>query len=187
MEERIPLKREKRTLRGNPEIDEGDEEDSGKNSRIEEERVDKERQPLFASVPSWLSPGGGGAFRGHWIAVRLRSDSVWTPSKSRVTASCKDKERSTRQRTSTSVRSRSVMVKSGGRRGEQRTSDCGPTSVGFGVVRHRKVGSLLASRSSLPTSLPRPSPKRVVDRVGRTNQKEAQTKTRKVGCFRGGW
>ena len=123
----------KGNLRGNPEIDEGDEEDSGKNSRIEEERVDKERQPLFASVPSWLSPGGGGAFRGHWIAVRLRSDSVWTPSKSRVTASCKDKERSTRQRTSTSVRSRSVMVKSGGRRGEQRTSDCGPTSVGFGV------------------------------------------------------
>ena len=61
MEERIPLKREKSNLRGNPEIDEGDEEDSGKNSRIEEERVDKERQPLFASVPSWLSPVGGGS------------------------------------------------------------------------------------------------------------------------------
>jgi hypothetical protein len=49
MEERIPLKREKRTLRGNPEIDEGDEEDSGKNSRIGEERVDKERH--LCSLP----------------------------------------------------------------------------------------------------------------------------------------
>ena len=125
-------------------------------------------------------------FRGHWIAVRLRSDSVWTPSKSRVTASCKDKERSTRQRTSTSVRSRSVMVKSGGRRGEQRTSDCGPTSVGFGVVRHRKVGSLLASRSSLPTSLPRPSLKRVVDRVGRTNSERSSDEDEKSLLFQGG-
>ena len=125
-------------------------------------------------------------FRGHWIAVRLRSDSVWTPSKSRVTASCKDKERSTRQRTSTSVRSRSVMVKSGGRRGEQRTSDCGPTSVGFGVVRHRKVGSLLSSRSSLPTSLPRPSLKRVVDRVGRTNSERSSDEDEKSLLFQGG-
>ena len=33
----------------------------------------------------------------------------------------------------TSVRFRSVMVKSGGRRGVRRALDCGPTSVGFGV------------------------------------------------------
>ena len=40
----------------------------------------------------------------------------------------------------TSVRFRSVMVKSGGRRGVQRALDCGPTSVGFGVDAIEKQG-----------------------------------------------
>ena len=46
-------------------------------AKIKNDRLDKERQPLFVLVPSWLSPGGGEASRGHRIAVRLRSDSVW--------------------------------------------------------------------------------------------------------------
>ena len=40
----------------------------------------------------------------------------------------------------TSVRFRSVMVKSGGRRSVQRALDCGPTSVGFGVDAIEKQG-----------------------------------------------
>ena len=46
-------------------------------AKIKNDRLDKERQPLFVLVPSWLSPVGGEANRGHRIAVRLRSDSVW--------------------------------------------------------------------------------------------------------------
>ena len=109
-----------------------------------------------------------------------------SPSKSRATTTSKERERTDRQRTSPLffLRTEGTGLRSGQL---FRCASCGTAQLaGFGVVRHRKVGSLLASRSSLPTSLPRPSLKRVVDRVGRTNSERSSDEDKKSLLFQGG-
>ena len=93
-----------------------------------------------------------------------------SPSKSRATTTSKERERTDRQRTSPLffLRTEGTGLRSGQL---FRCASCGTAQLaGFGVVRHRKVGSLLASRSSLPTSSPRPS-----HQAGRRQRRQDQS------------
>ena len=150
-------------LRGEPEKRRGGRrklEEDGK------ERIDKERQPLFAITDRCGLPGldvrtedtglrSDQSFRcASCGTARLIGFGVDSPSKSRVTTTTKERERTDRQRTSPLFFL------------EQRALDCGPVSCSDALrvgrlnwpdsvwFRHRKVGSLLASRSSSPSSSP---------------------------------
>ena len=93
-----------------------------------------------------------------------------SPSKSRATTTSKERERTDRQRTSPLffLRTEGTGLRSGQL---FRCASCGTAQLaGFGVVRHRKVGSLLASRSSSPSSSPLQP-----DRAGRRQHRHDQS------------